>query len=150
MEFSIMVYQTLLNPWRKFQVEIHTELFQIILKSVSEPMRIYPKKVFNLAWKLIWLIPWLSSGSESNFQSKLKLIYTEFSNWTRFLSDWKIDSDSFGQKSRIHGIFLKSEVIFVKNYKTVFEIFIELVEMWRVNENFENSFIILYEDYFRF
>ena len=47
-------------------------------------------------------------------------------------------------------LFLKSEVIFVKNYKTVFEIFIELVEMWRVNENFENSFIILYEDYFRF
>ena len=46
--------------------------------------------------------------------------------------------------------FLKSEVLFVKNSKIVIETFLDLVELLRVKESFDNCFRILHEKYFRF
>ena len=45
-------YKIVLQPWRKFQIGIHSESIRIISKSVSKPKQMNLKNVFNLvSWK---------------------------------------------------------------------------------------------------
>ena len=49
-----------------------------------------------------------------------------------------------------HKLFLKSEVLFVKNSKIVVETFLDFQQLEHVKESFDNYFRILHEKCFRF